>query len=199
MSDDNAFADFLCRIRAGDARAAEELVRQHERLIRLEVRMRIGDPRLRRVFDSMDVCQSVLASFFTRAALGQYDLAEPGELLRLLCTMARNKLRSRVRAERRLCRDGRRVEGGVEGVDAAADDPSPSELVADRELLALVRARLSEEELRIADLRMGGKAWAEIAAALGGTAQSRRKQLERALDRVARELGLDEQEEAEDE
>ena len=74
MLEENAFASFLQRIRAGDDQAAVELVQQFEPLIRTEVRMRLSDPRLYRLFDSMDICQSVLASFFVRAAVGQYDL-----------------------------------------------------------------------------------------------------------------------------
>jgi len=40
----------------------------------------------------MDICQSVLASFFVRAALGQYELETPGHLLKLLVSMSRKKL-----------------------------------------------------------------------------------------------------------
>ena len=40
----------------------------------------------------MDICQSVLGSFFVRAATGQYKLETPEHLLKLLTTMARNKL-----------------------------------------------------------------------------------------------------------
>src|SRR6516225_7135137 len=68
MSDDNIFACLIRRLRGGDPRAAEELVREYEPAIRLEVHCRLRDPRLRRAFDSLDVCQSVLASFFVRAA-----------------------------------------------------------------------------------------------------------------------------------
>ena len=68
------YADFIRRIRAGDAQAAEEVVRRFEREIRLEVRtcLRLRDARLRRVFDSMDVCQSVLGSFFVRRVFRIY-------------------------------------------------------------------------------------------------------------------------------
>ena len=64
MSELNKFTDFLHRIRAGDEQAAAELVQQVEPLIRREVRLRLDDRPLLRLFDSMDVCQSVLASFF---------------------------------------------------------------------------------------------------------------------------------------
>ena len=80
MADDNTFADFLRRVRAGDEQAAAELVRRYESAVRVEVRMRLADSRLRRVLDSMDLCQSVLASFFIRAAAGQYDLERPEQL-----------------------------------------------------------------------------------------------------------------------
>ena len=60
------YVDFVLRVRQGDEQAAEELVRRYEAEIRLEVRgwLRLRNPGLRRVFDSMDICQSVLASFF---------------------------------------------------------------------------------------------------------------------------------------
>ena len=77
MPDDTVFADFIRRIRAGDAEAAAELVRRYESVIRVEVRHRLSDPRLRRLFDSLDISQSVLASFFVRAASGQYGATGP--------------------------------------------------------------------------------------------------------------------------
>ena len=77
---DGGFREFIRRIRAGDEQAAVDLVRQYEPVIRTEVRMRLSDPRLYRTLDSMDICQSVLLSFFARAALGQYDLDRPGLL-----------------------------------------------------------------------------------------------------------------------
>jgi len=192
MPDQTAFADFIRRIRAGDAQAAAELVQQYESVIRLEVKLRLSDPRLRRLFDSMDICQSVLASFFVRAALGHYDLEEPGQLVKLLVGLARNKLAFHVRHERRQRRDHRRLEAvGQEQLEAAAA-PSPSQQIAARELLQAFRERLSAEERVLADRRAQGHAWAEIAAEMGGTPQARRKQLARAVERAAQQLGLDE-------
>ena len=192
MPDHTAFADFIRRIRAGDAQAATELVQQCEPVIRLEVKLRLSDPRLRRLFDSMDICQSVLASFFVRAALGHYDLEEPGQLVKLLVGLARNKLAFHVRHERRQRRDHRRLEAvGQEQLEAAAA-PSPSQQIAARELLQAFRERLSAEERVLADRRAQGHAWAEIAAEMGGTPQARRKQLARAVERAAQQLGLDE-------
>jgi RNA polymerase sigma-70 factor (ECF subfamily) len=194
MFDPSAFTALMTRVRAGDEQAATELVRQYEPLIRREVRLRLEDRRLGRLFDSMDVCQSVLASFFLRTAAGQYDLERPEQLIKLLVSMTRNKLASAARRQHRQRRDNRRVVSGkAEALDAVASaGPSPSSLVAGQELLARLRQSLTEEEQQIADLRGQGLAWAEVAARLGGTAQARRMQLVRAVERIARELGLDE-------
>jgi RNA polymerase sigma-70 factor (ECF subfamily) len=192
MADDSTFADFLRRIRAGDEQAAAELVRRYESAVRVEVRMRLGDSRLRRVLDSMDVCQSVMASFFVRAAAGQYDLERPEQLVRLLVTIARNKVAYQVRRQQAQRRDQRReVAVDPRGREPAGDEPSPSRVASGRELLAQLRQQLTPDELRVADLRAEGREWAEVAAVLGGTAQARRKQLARALDRVAARIGLE--------
>ena len=188
------YSDFIRRIRAGDARAAEELVRRFEREIRLEVRtnLRMRDSRMRRVLDSMDVCQSVLASFFVRASVGEFDLDEPTQLIRLLVGMARNKLADQVKHHQRGRRDIRRV-GGTDPTEAQAGvtDETPSQLVAGRELLQKFRERLSEDERQVADLRSQGHDWASVARAIGGTPEGRRKQLTRAIQRVNCELGFD--------
>jgi RNA polymerase sigma-70 factor (ECF subfamily) len=163
-----------------------------EPFIRVEVRRRLSDPRLYRAFDSMDICQSVLASFFVRAASGQYDLDRPEQLLRLLVAMTRNKLAFQTRRQHYPRRDIRRVIEGGEVLETVAQGPAPDRLVAGQDLLREVRRRLSAEECQVADLRGEGQTWPEIAGRLGGTAEGRRKQLARALDRASRCLGLDE-------
>jgi RNA polymerase sigma-70 factor (ECF subfamily) len=186
--------DLIARLRAGDAQAAAECVRHYEPVIRSRIRvwLRMQDARLRRVFDSMDICQSVLASFFVRAASGQYDLEKPEQLLGLLVQMARHKLAHQVDKQQAQRRDVRRVrEAGLDGVEVADPNPGPSEWCAGQELLQEFRQRLSAEERRLADRRAEGRDWAAIAAELGGTPDGRRMQLARALDRVAAQLGLD--------
>ena len=188
----DGYTDFIQRVRLGDERAAEELVRRYEPEIRLEIRtwLRLRDPRLRRVFDSMDICQSVLASFFVRAAVGDFELDEPTQLIRLLVGMARNKLAEQVRHHQRRRRDVRRVGASEYEGDLAAVQETPSQLISGRELLQMFRSRLSEEERRVADLRSHGHDWASVATTLGGTPDARRKQLARAIQRVEGELGI---------
>src|SRR3990172_963149 len=97
MSPGDHFSDLLERVRRGESDAAVELVNRYESTIRVAVRIRLTDPRLRRQFDSMDVCQSVLASFFVHAATGAYVLDEPRQLVALLTKMAQNKLNMHAR------------------------------------------------------------------------------------------------------
>ena len=191
MSESTTFAEFMGRIRAGDDQAARELVERYEPVIRREVRLRLRDLRLASRFDWTDICQSVMASFFVRAAAGQYELEQPDQLLRLLLVMARHKVSEQVRRHRAGRRDYRRSETGgpQELEERSAAEPSPSRLVASRELLEEFRRRLTEEERQLADLRAEGYAWAEIVSKLGGTPAARSKQLARALDRVEHQLG----------
>ena len=179
------FADFIRRIRAGDDDAALELVQQYEPLIRREVRLRIGDDRLNRAFDSLDVSQSVLANFFSKAASGKYELEEPEQLVRLLVTMARNRLVSRARQELRLVRDVRRLAADPGVLDQVADrQPSPSKIVAKKEVLELLMSSLSDDERRIFELRDEGLSWDEVASQVGGSGQARRMQLSRSIERL---------------
>jgi RNA polymerase sigma-70 factor (ECF subfamily) len=194
MTDEQQFADFIQRIRTGDEQAAVDLVRRYETTIRIEVRAHLTDPSLYRLFDSMDICQSVLASFFVRAAAGDYELENPRQLLKLLVGITRNKVAFQARKHRTQRRDNRRqVRDDLQDLDIADRTPPPDRLAEGQNLLREVRDRLNDEERKVADLRGIGKSWPEIAEELGGTAEARRKQLTRALDRVAEELGLEEE------
>lgn len=186
--------ELLERIRSGDPAGAEEMVRTYGPALRVAIRTRLTDPSLRRHFDSEDVCQSVLASFFARAACGQLEPNDPTELLRLLVRMAVRKVGRRARNLRRLRRDVRRdLPDGQLALQFAADSiPPPDRAAASRELMAAVRAGLGPEELQIAELRAHGHSWAEVVDRTGGTADSRRKQLRRALDEVLVRIGVEE-------
>src|SRR5262249_23496082 len=142
--------------------------------------------------DSVDICQSVLASFFARASWGQFDLNDCRQLLQLLLRMARNKVAFAARWSQAQQRDHRRLAASaVDDLGLEAEGASPSRVAAGRELLEEVRRRLTEEEREVAELRSQGYGWAEIAAELGGTADGLRMQLKRALDRVKQDLNLE--------
>jgi RNA polymerase sigma-70 factor (ECF subfamily) len=192
MADALNFDELIRRVRAGDQDAATVLVKRYETAIRRAVRFRLADDRLASLLDSTDICQSVLGSFFFRAASGQFELKNPGQLLRLLTAMARNKLNSQARKQLALRRDVRRVE--THHADESrfiATQQSPSTIVAARDLLQEVHRRLSPEERQLLELRNQGWDWAAIAAKLGVGAEALRRRLSRALDRVVADLGLD--------
>ena len=196
MPEASTFDELIRRVRAWDQEAAAELVRRYEPAIRRAVRFRLADARLGGLLDSMDICQSVLGSFFVRAAAGQYDLETPEQVLGLLAAMARNKLASQAR------RQGARAAG-----TAAASPPAtrtrrsgsstPAPARAGRWPRATCSRRSgagsSPDERRLLELRNDGHDWAAIAARLGGSAEALRKKLARALDRVAEQLGLDDE------
>jgi RNA polymerase sigma-70 factor (ECF subfamily) len=187
------FVELIRRVRAGDEQASAELVRQYEPAIRRVVRVNLRDPRLRRVLDSTDICQSVFATFFVRANFGQFDLDTPESLLKLLATIARRKLTNEAHKHQAERRDYRREQALGERAGAVhAPQSGPGEQAAARELLVKVRERLSDEERQLAEERGRGDSWAEIAAAHGDNPERLRKKLARALDRVMFQLGLDE-------
>jgi RNA polymerase sigma factor (sigma-70 family) len=194
MAEQDTFADFLRRLRGGDEQAAADLVVRYEGVIRREARLQMTDPGLGRLLDSVDICQSVLASFFARAAAGQYDLDQPEDLLRLLVRMAHNKVASQARRQKARPADRRRVDAAALET-AQTEDADPCRLAIGRDLLAEVRRRLSAEERQVADLRSQGRSWPEVAAELGGRPDCWRMQLARALDRVTHELGLEKENE----
>ncbi|MBV8235245.1 MAG: sigma-70 family RNA polymerase sigma factor [Acidimicrobiia bacterium] len=189
----DTFQNLIKRVRAGDEGAATDLVRRYEPMVRRVARVRLADRRLGRLLDSMDICQSVMASFFVRAALGQYELNTPDQLLRLLATMARNKLANQVHGQRAARRDVRRIDYGEAAAEGVADRVgTPSRQVAARELLDAALARLTAGERRLLERRQDRATWAEIAVDEGDTPEALRKKLARAVERVSREIGLDE-------
>lgn len=193
MSSQSSFRDLLERVRSGDEWAATQLVRQYEPAIRRAIRLQLTDPLLGRLLDSIDICQSVLGNFFVRMAAGQFDLATPGHLLKLLTTMARNKLYDHLRrheAERR--EQPSPAEEGIP-IEAIIDPtPSPSQVIANKDLLEEVHRRLTTEERYLVEQRSLGRSWNDLGVELQAAGDSLRMKLTRALDRISRELGLGE-------
>jgi RNA polymerase sigma-70 factor (ECF subfamily) len=187
----DSFHDLIRQVRAGDQDAAAELVRLYESAIRRAVRFRLQDARLRSQFDSMDICQSVLSSFFVRAAAGQYDIDTPEQLVKLLTTMARNKLASAARKEivrnRAVCQAADRGEAG----ELRSTETDPCDESSARELCREALKRLTAEERELVELRHRGYDWDSIAREKNSTPVVLRKRLSRALDRVLHEVGLE--------
>jgi DNA-directed RNA polymerase specialized sigma24 family protein len=186
MQHNDDFSELFERVRNGDADAACVIVRRYESAIRVAVRSRLLDPAFKSQLDSMDVCQSVLVSFFIRAAAGAFDVQEPQQLVALLMKMAENKLSVQIRNQSRQRRDVRRVRGSDGNTDGLVSPaPGPIRHAAGKELLDRALGMMSAEIRGIAEQRMRGESWSTIASHMGGSPGARRKQYERAVAHIA--------------
>ena len=200
-SNSESFQALIARVRAGDEQAAAELVRHYEPAIRRAARVRLVDSRLNRLLDSMDICQSVMASFFVRAALGQYELDTPDQLLKLLATMTRNKLAGQVKGHGAARRDFRRVAAAPTIATLRRTTwPSGSPGMTQHPAAISRRASCWKKPCAVSLPRRNeswivanaGTSGFGIATELRSSPEAIRKRLARAVDRVALELGLDE-------
>jgi RNA polymerase sigma factor (sigma-70 family) len=186
---ENVFVDLMERVRANDQDAVAELINQYEPFVRREIRIGMIRTPLRRLVDSLDVTQSVWISFFKRTSAGDYEINSPEQLQALLISMARKKLASQFRRHHRLKRDLSRSIVGAP-LDYVVDrQEDPCQQAQYNELLVTLTDKLSHEERQIAELRRDSLTWAEVANRMGGTAQGRRMQINRAVDRLTTELG----------
>ena len=193
MESSTDFARLFDQIQSGDEAAARELVQKYEKELLREVRRRLRDPTLRRVLDSMDICQSVLANFFPRAADRQFALRSPEDLKGLLIEMVKNKICDHARAQKTQKRDTQRMHSqSVDELALADSDETPSMVLSKKEALERVRERLSPAELQIAELWCDGQSWESISARIRESPEALRKRFERAIKRVRAELGLPE-------
>jgi len=185
MREPGDFHDLVRRVREGDQGAAAELVRLFEdpilRVIRTEMRSRGDYDQIRRDFSAVDICQSVFASLFTRLKEDRFDFEKPQDLRNLLCAMAHYKISSKAK----LCRVKlRAVLDDDMSPDPVDPGPGPEKSVDDKDFSAAVLKHFTLDELEVVIRRLDEQSWAAIAAALGGTPEARRKQLNRAFDRV---------------
>jgi RNA polymerase sigma factor (sigma-70 family) len=193
LDEGSSLQDLIRRVRSGDPDAATAIVLIYQPHVLRAVRLRMRDARLRLALEPADICQSVMASFFARVVLGQFDIDSPERLLRLLDRMARNKVATRARKAEVVRREIRELVNGDGGpVVHAASTTDPARVVASRDLLEQFLGRMSGEERRLAELRSTGYEWSEISEQVGGSPGALRKRLARALDRICTELGIDE-------
>lgn len=184
--------ELLRRIRDGDEAAAVEFVHTYEPHVRRVIRARIRVARMRRVSDSSDLCQVVLASFLVQAAVGQYEPADSDEMRKLLGRIARNKVADLVvqaRVPRSSCAGrGCRRERGRAGRAGLG----PASQLALSELIQKAEQLLTDSERPIAELRKQGLTWDEVGHRLNKSADAARKTLDRAARRIMLALGLEE-------
>jgi RNA polymerase sigma-70 factor (ECF subfamily) len=187
MVEDETFAHLLAQVRSGDGQAVAELVPKYGRLVRFGARLRLTDPRQRRLGDSLDICQSALARSFIRIA-GQADLDCPAPLVRLRVTLVRNQGASAARQQRRPA--DRQRDDGV-NVDERVGAAEPGSPVAHRALLQAVPQRLTAEERPPVTLRGRGEPGLR-SPPNGAVPPKDAASTWRALDLITRRVHLDE-------
>jgi RNA polymerase sigma factor (sigma-70 family) len=187
--------ELLDGIRAGDEAAAAEFFRTYEPHVRRVVRGRLragaGATAARRVSDSSDLCQVVLASFMVGSALGRYEINDSEAARKLLARIAMNKVIDLRRRPDVRVPASPVASPGVDGIEPLATCSSPASQVALRELIEKAEALLSQSERQIAQLRKRGLSWNEVGRMLGKSAEAARKTLERAAERIMKTLGLE--------
>jgi RNA polymerase sigma-70 factor, ECF subfamily len=190
MADDPS-VELLARWRAGDARAADELLSRYTSQLIALARRRLSAQVARRV-DAEDVVQSAYRCFCAAARDDKIVLHRSGDLWRLLAKITLNKLCKQVEyhtaAKRAVGRD--QTFGGESSLsalgEAMARTPSPSEAIAVVEELELVLRGLSPHHRRMVELRLQGYRIAEIAQATERSERLVRRVLEQVKDRLNR-------------
>jgi DNA-directed RNA polymerase specialized sigma24 family protein len=194
VADQWTFEELILAVRARDESAAAELVRRFEPKIARAVRVPMQRLRLYRLLDPADITQTVLARFFAHATAGDFQLHGPHQVQKLLLTMARKQVLSEARRYLASRRDNRRLDESYseEKLNTLVDrNPSPSMVAMVNELLREMYRLFTPQERFVADQRSLGRSWEDLATEVGGSAEGQRKKFERALERVARHLGVD--------
>src|SRR5438874_13774261 len=101
--------------RQGDEDAARQIVERYIDRLLLLARRRISQ-RLASRIDAEDIVQSVFRTFFHRAKQGQFHLAEPDDVCKLLARITAHKTFRQIAFHRRAKRDAAQETG--QGDDA---------------------------------------------------------------------------------
>jgi RNA polymerase sigma-70 factor (ECF subfamily) len=189
MSDlQTEFAQLMQRVRAGDPRAAQEVFDRYSEPIRRVVR-RYLHQRLRAQYDSIDILQTVWASFF-QVPPEQYTFATPDDLIGFLSQMAHNKAVDVFR--RRLQTDKNNLNRQVSFDEPAADldrtlpvrQPTPSQLaIAEEHWERIIKGQPPRVRQVLEMLRMG-HTQREAADRFGLHPKTIKRLLEKLLPRV---------------
>ena len=160
------------------------------RLIAL-ARSRIG-PKLKRRVDAEDIVQSAYRSFFVHARDAEYQLANSGDLWRLLASITLNKLHRQIERQTAAKRSIDREEPADRSVaNTEAPEPSAAEVVAIVEELQLVINTLVPDEQLILTSILQGQSIAEISGSIGKSERTARRLLAEVKRKIEQRLLVD--------
>ncbi len=186
-----SFSELLVQLRNGDKLAINEFVFKYEPFLRRSIRFRICKSNLQPVADSVDVCQSVLSSFFFRLTAGDFELATESDMRHLLFAIAKRKFLMLHRHESAAKRSREHTCSLSNFPELATRNSfDPCSHVTCVELISEVAKRMPKHEYELLECRRNGQTWSEIAIAFSENKTVLRKRLSRAMKKVAFELGL---------
>ena len=177
----------VASFRSGDDAAATALFERYFARLTALVQSRLG-ARLRARVDPDDVALSAYRSFFVRAAAGQFELCETGDLWRLLARMALHKLSHQIDRHTAEKRAVSMEEQLSDSHDLASAEPSPDEAAAISDELEFVMRSLDETERRTLELRLQGELIEAIAAELRQSERTVRRTLARVREVMLKRL-----------
>lgn len=191
MSDDASFAELIARVRARDVEAMEEILLRFGPTILRTARMRMFNSRLRRMYESADIANSVMKSFLLRIADegNTWKIDEPADLANLLISMTDRKVISKIRRETAKKRGGGQTDEPIDDGSFIGDGrPTPEEIAILKEEAAHCWALLDPDAQKIFELRyQDEQSWNEIGEKLGISGEACRKKLDRSLDEVRKQ------------
>ena len=159
--------------------------------LRRRARTRLRQYGLTGQAESMDICNDVMADLARR--YGSQSIG-PDDILAYIMRAIDNQVLDTFRTLARQCRDFRRNDlTPVEDMTVANGEISPSQIALRREVVTRIRTMLSEEDAKAVDMMLENRDWNEIGEALGLRADTARMRVRRALDRVRRDIGINEE------
>ena len=178
-------SQLLEEYRRGDDEARQELMEHIEKLLLPLVR-KFMSSRLRLDRESIDVCQSLMMDFHSRAEQGKLDLESEQALRGYVRAMVRHKLANLADRMNAARRGGKAPRTSLDDSDPQAPSSvaSPSLLIYAAEIHNRLREELTREEFAIFEGRIGGRTNAEIAEELDKSPDAVRMTWNRARDRL---------------
>lgn len=161
-----ALPALLIRMRDQDRAAVAEFIEAYGRLIRRRVRSKLS-PKMRRVFDSLDVLSSLARRLDVVVAKGQLRAMNEAQFMAFVNQVAENTIVDQARLVRRL----HRVEGADSEVVRLMRQrmlvEGDSTAVREDELLRLVESIASADDRDMVCMWMNGRSLKHIGEALG--------------------------------
>ncbi|TWT92397.1 RNA polymerase sigma factor [Stieleria varia] len=160
--------------------------------LRRRARTRLRQYGLTGQTESMDICNEVMVDLARRK---DADRLQADDVLAYILRAIDNQVVDTFRTLARHCRDFRRNESApVEDIRLSQPISSPSQVALRREVASRVRSVLGEHDAVAIDMMLENRDWSEIGDALGLKPDAARMRVRRALDRVRKDIGLDESE-----